>query len=117
MILKDLVKSKDALGRLSSQKLPINIAYRLGKTLDKVFMEIERYEKYRTSLIREIGNVSSETGDIVVPPENIPEFIKQMESLLNEEVSIDIQKIKISEMQDAMVSVEDILLLRYLIEE
>ena len=81
MKLKDLLAGQSALGKLwVNDKLPARTAFRLGKLLRAIGLEFEEFEKQRAKL------------------QNADDAEKQLEELLEEEVSLPEIKISLEDL-------------------
>lgn len=108
MILKlsKIREIESCLRELVEQKLPIRIAYRLSIFIDEINVHLKKIEEMRVILVKKYG-ANTEDGSIVVPPENFEDFKNDFLELLEEEVEIKFEKIKISDAENALISVID----------
>ena len=107
--LFELRNMAPSLRHLADQALPLKISYRLSKFIKKVTEELSSIEQQRIKLVNQFGEKDEEKGITTVSPEKEPEFQKIFTDLLNENVEIDIDPIKISDIENVKLSVADIL--------
>src|SRR6266849_2778635 len=107
--LKQIINAKDALYRLANLKLPIKKAYTITKLINKLEVELNNFNKLHIQLIEKYGDKDHFNGVTTVKDENKEDFTKEYEELGNVEVTIDLNKIELSE--DLEISPLDLLLL------
>jgi hypothetical protein len=73
-----------SLSKLLKEDLPIRMSYRLSKFYEVLIKEMEKVESLRHQLVRRYGEEIDNT--IKVTEENLPEFNKEYNDLLQEEV-------------------------------
>lgn len=103
MKLKKLVESKTALEMLLKSPLPIGIAWELKNLVTEVNPLLSSFEELKNQKIIELGEEQKSNGKVVghtVKPENMEEFIKVTNELLEKEVEISVPQIKIKELKD-----------------
>ena len=115
MKLKELVNLKPSLEKLIVQDLPIKIAYKLSKLVKRLNEEYVIYSKNKNNLFEKYG--TKEKEKITVKPENMKQFKKDLEELLEIEVKMNIDKIKLSDLNTIKISTIDMTNLDILIEE
>lgn len=98
-----------SLGKLLDQDLPIRMAYRMGKLAKTVREELNEFEEARVKLVEKIGEKVEEDGKekISVPKDKMEVFSQELKSLLDEEVDVDFEPIKISDVEDIKLSAID----------
>jgi len=107
----------DVLTNLKDQKLPLKLAYRVSRILDKCNREQTFFENERIKLVRTLG-VEKESGQIEVPDENRETFVEKISTLLEEEVDVQLPMLPLELFPDAIViSTQDMTKLACLIEE
>ena len=120
IVLKNLLLAKPALTRLTALKFPMTTSYRLAKRLRMVAAEIEDYEKKYNEIVTELGTpIEGQPGQIgiaqqVPDPEALAadpgskktianpkwtEFTKRITELQDVPVTLEIEPIKIGELQ------------------
>lgn len=115
--LRTLVESSEALQHLLDEKLPIKTAYKLQRTLRAVLAEVSSFEAARNALVRQLAQAKDAPGPVQVPADKMNEFLKQIDETLSTEVDVDVVRVPLSELGEVQLSVRDVLLLSYLVED
>lgn len=95
LTLGRLKSSEQALVKLSTSTLPINLAYKVSKILKSVSSELTDLEEHRKKLVEKYGRDNGE-GSLVVSADNIDNFINELNPLLEEEIDLPFEKINAS---------------------
>jgi hypothetical protein len=111
--LGKIVASSEPLGKLMQEKMPIATSFRLAKVLKSVQAELETYDETRKKLIEELGV----DGEIKQDSKNFEKFVKEMNNLLAEKVSVKVEKIKSENLSKVEISPSDLLALEWIIDE
>lgn len=128
MKLGQIINSKQALERLLQGVLPIDIAWEIKLFVNKLNPELISFEQIRAGKIKEYGEEvteGEEKGMLKVKKENIDLFVKEINELLDKEITFNIPEIKINRLKEfknkdgeiISISVEDLELLNWLIKE
>lgn len=94
--LKNLVNSQKSLNRIIDQDLPIATAYKLSKLAKAVREELSSIEEARIKLIQKYGEDTE--GSWKVKKENEPKFHEEMAELLDQEVELNCDPIKVADL-------------------
>jgi hypothetical protein len=102
-----------AFQRMAQRKLPMTVAYWLGKRLKKVEKENRQFEELRRALVERLGRKTDKGLEIAPSDANFPEFDKEMKSLLELPVTLDIDPIRLSDLETDKdpVTISDLMLL------
>lgn len=85
--LKEIKLAQEELKRLlTNESINIKASYILSEISDKLISEINKIESFRQELVRKYG-VQME-NQLVVPPENMDKFAKELEDLLSTEIDL-----------------------------
>jgi hypothetical protein len=95
LALGRLKNSEQALIKLSTSTLPINIAYKVSKILKIVSSELTDLEEHRKKLVQKYGS-ENEDGNIIVENQNIDKFVEELNPLLLVEIELPFEKINAS---------------------
>ncbi len=98
--LLSIVNAKTTLEKLAGLSLPIKVAYRVSKILNKVGSEFKDFEDSRIKLIRKYGT-EQEDGNIEVLDENKTKFFDEMNELLGEDIILDIPLLDLDAFPDS----------------
>lgn len=98
--LLTIVNAKPTLEKLAGLSLPIKVAYRVSKILNKVASEFKDFEDSRIKLIRKFGT-EQEGGNIEVLEENKTKFFAEMNELLTEEIELNFPLLDLDSFPDS----------------
>lgn len=99
--LKQVLEGETALAKLSEMKLPIKVSYRIKRIIDKVIPEIKAYNEKRNELFEELGKENEDKTRSILP-ENLETFRAKIKELEEVEVELNFEKIKLTDLGDAM---------------
>jgi hypothetical protein len=114
--LGELKAAISGLNKIVVATLSIKVSYRLSKMITIINNELAHEEQLRQKLVTQYGE-KDDKGNIQVKKENATKFYEDYRKLLEEEVKLNIQSIKLSEIQDVKISAMDILALGKLLED
>jgi hypothetical protein len=112
-----VIAAEDCLGTLSKLKLPAKVAVQLFRMAKVVRGEAEVFHTKRTELMRQMGTERpSETPEekamgpsiLMVPPEHVPEFMKELTELAAIDVEVACEPLPISSLGDIELSMDDL---------
>ena len=120
---KEIVNSIEALKNLSTKELNVKTSFKIAKnikTIDEIsniFIEEKRklVNKYGTKDDKENLKLD-DNGVAEIAKENLSEWNRSYEELLEIENNIEIEKIKLSDL-DIRVSAQELLAIEYMLEE
>ncbi len=94
----EIYNARDPLQKLMEQKFPVKISYGLAKLANKLNPELKAIEDVKNGLIRKYG-ASDEKGNVSVKPEqeNWGKFIDEFAELMETDVEVVFEKVKISD--------------------
>lgn len=99
-----------ALSNLNKQPLTASVAYKFSKITKKIIEELNFFEEKRKELFKKYGEVDPNNPEqLIVREENVVTFKKEMNDLVNLEVSIDFsQPVKLDSLGEVKLSADDI---------
>ncbi len=104
----DIFAAQEPLKKLIEQKFPVMVSYKLAKMIKKLDEPYKLIEETKQGLIKKYGAVDS-TGKLVtrkgdndvdildLSPEREREFLEEFNELMNQEVEIVMDKVKLPE--------------------
>lgn len=114
--IKQIIESKGALDKLlNNDKIPIKTAFILSRFAQNIQGDLVLFEEKRNELIKKFG-IEKENNIYEVLPENLKNYYTELNPLLDLEITIEIPKININDLNNANLSAIDLLLLDYLID-
>jgi len=108
MKLSTIINEQANLAKLLELKLPVKVAYRLNKLNNKFNSEVKFFNDKRNELINELGEKKldaegKETEQIEVKKENLAEFYKKLNEIVEVETEVNYEPISISELGDIVI--------------
>lgn len=107
--LNQIVSSVDGLKALLDVKLPFKISYRISKLVNnKLESELKIYNELRNKLITDLGEKNEDGNYQVKDPKKLEEFTEKMQELLNQEVELDFEPLKVEDIGDAVIESKNV---------
>jgi len=114
--LRKILNSTSSISKLNEVELPIKISFRLS-LLSKNLDYILKIYSDKLNIIFEKYGEKIDNEQIKIKHDNVELFTKEKNELEDEEVDVDVQEIKISEIESIKISAKDMMLLDWLIKE
>ena len=118
-----LINSTEVLQKLAQSELKARIAWQVARTLKAVEEELQTFNETRMTLIHKYGEknddgtlVTDENNNCKIVPEQMPLFNKELTDLLNEEISINANKISIYDIENLDFAPSEMAILEYFID-
>jgi len=100
LTLDKIINVAAALIQISSEKMPVKLAYNIGRNLRLVEPEVKAYEKARIDLIKtKYGKKQKDDDQYEVPPKAIEAFMAEIEELQSVEIDLDLHTVNITEIK------------------
>lgn len=122
MKILQILDSQQGLKNLNETKLPVKVSYKIAKMIDRMQSPLRDYEEKRIALIKKLGKEDKEKNQWEVLPENLAEYQKEMQVLLNTDIRLsysdnnELEKIKLDELGDVSLEPKDLAQLDWLFE-
>lgn len=121
--LEELINGADSLRTLSQKPLKARCAYAVSKILKAAESEMTSFNETRMDLIRKYSQkdengelVTDENGNAHVLPENIEVFTKELNEVLDTEIDISANKVRIDDLEDVKFTPSEMVQLDAFIE-
>lgn len=111
--LKKIYECGTALNSIGQLDFEVKTAYWIGRNADILFREIQQIEKQRIALVKKYG-IEDEKKRVKVPEEKVEDFKKELDSLLDTEIKVDIKPISISSLGDRTMKPADLVALDFM---
>ena len=105
--LEQLVNSAEGLRGLSQKQLKARAAYAVAKILKAADAEMTSFNETRMELIKKYGEKdetgelkSDENGNVHIPDDTLATFSNELQELLDTEVEISANKIKMNDVEN-----------------
>ena len=100
MKMKELVERlAPSMAHSAQAKLPGKVAYRLAKNIRAIQPELDAFNDARNKLMQELGKPSEDGQNYLFEGENGEIFTKEINSLLDMEVTITLMRVSLDELQ------------------
>jgi hypothetical protein len=93
--------AESALRKLVNADLPIKIAFQISSVIDEIDVHLQKFEEFRIDLVQRYGE---KTDNGIEVKNNIEEFNKEINDLLNAEVTDTVQPIDM----DTFLSIDSV---------
>lgn len=123
---RKIVNDANFLGTLTNKQLPIKVSYAIAKNVSKIEKELDIYNKERQKLVDECcikdengNNKIDENNQLKIADENLDDWNKSINELLDIEIEIDIHKFNINDLLNSNLDMtpSELMLIDYMIEE
>ncbi len=114
--LSEIVSATSALNDLASQRLIARAGLQIGRALKVITGELEVYERSRQALVEKFKGVANPQTN-VFDFENKEGFTKEFQELLDTEITLNTDKIKVSDLADCKPTIATMMQLAWLIED
>lgn len=92
----DILNADKALGKLSEERLPVKQSVGLARLIKSLNGEMEIFNEQREKLLIHYGEYKENEGGYEIPKENLEAFRKDFNTLLDSEVELENEKLKIT---------------------
>jgi hypothetical protein len=106
--LAEIKMIEGSLKKVVDKDLPIQLAYRFGKFLKSLNIELQNIEEQRIKLIKKYAVQPQQGQEIKVADGKEPDFYNEFNQLLQQEVNIDFDPIPLAAFGDISLSAIDI---------
>jgi len=105
-----------SLKSLVKKEMPAAVSYQLAKFIKKMSEELIIVEEQRIKLVKKYSVAEDDTEQsTMVAPEHQEQFMKEFSDLLEQEVEIDFEPVKLSSLGDIVISPVDLVKLEKII--
>jgi len=116
--LKQIKDSQQTLNKVLAQPLSVQTAYRIRKLAKPLKEELANIEEVRFDLIKKFGEKIKKTGSYQVPVKKINDFMKEFNEFLETETDLgDVELIKLVDLENMKLSVNELISFEYLLME
>ena len=103
----ELVNSTEALQKLSQKELKAKLAWQVSKLLKAADKELQEFNEARMNLIKKYGEkdengelITDDKGNCKIPEEVTVDFSNELNDLVEAEIEINANKIKIDDLEN-----------------
>lgn len=112
--LSTIINSIEPLKKLSLQELPVAISFYLSGLYQELDKHIKLFEEQRINLLKKYGSTDDQ-GNLFIDEANNTNtelYLQELKELLDCEVEIAYEKIKIEKLGEIKISVQDMITLK-----
>ncbi len=113
--LNTLLNAKQAIEKLMKQDLPVMVSFKISQFVKRYNREYTVFIEKKKKLFEEYGE--EKDGQFTIKKENSEQFNEDIEKLLDIEVTLEVEKIKLISLATIKLSPMDLNNLEILIEE
>jgi hypothetical protein len=114
--LGELKNAEMVLSKLAQAQLPMKTSFSIAKLIRASSEDLKDFEGKRIVLVKKYGD-QKEDGNVQVKPENIEAFLNEMRELTDITLNIDVERIKLSDLQSLQFSAIELSALEPFIED
>lgn len=122
--MSDLLNATETLQKLSQKELKAKLALSIARVLKEAEREIQNFNEIRMNLINKYGEkddqgelITDDKGNCKIPPEGIDTFTKELNELVNTDLEINANKLKLSDIESLDFTPGDMAVLEAFIDE
>lgn len=116
LTIKDILEATPIFKKVTAFSLPAKVSYNIMRNMKKIEHEIKPFEESRLQLVRKYGK-EGEDGKTTVLEENLEAFYKDVASLLDEEIDVDIRSVKIDQLEGVKLTPNEIQFIDFMFEK
>ena len=121
--IADIINGTEVLRKLAQADFKAKTAWQIARLLKAAEAEVQGFQETRNSLVNKYGE-KNENGELVVDeknnykfePENLEAFVNEFNDLVESEVEINANKLKIEQVEEADFTPSDMVALEPFIE-
>lgn len=113
---KDIFVLYETLMKIKDSKVPVTTGFAIVRNIKALAPEYESIMEMRNSIIRSYGEDLG-NGQISVPDDKLAAANAELNKVLDTEVEVNLTKLKLSQLENLELSIEDIEKLYPIIEE
>jgi len=110
----DILNANEGLKKIASLPINIKVSYQLMRLGNKISDELKVFDDKRKELLNKYGEINE--GNWKVKEENMTDFTKDINDILEEDVDIEFEPISLDNLGDVKISLADLNLLKAFIK-
>lgn len=116
LTIKQVIEAAPVLKKITSFSMPAKASYNIMRNMRKIEQEIKPFEESRLQLVHKYGK-ETEPGKVTVAEENLEAFYKDVASLLDEEIEVDIRPVKIDQLNEVKLTPNEMQFIDFIIDK
>ena len=104
--INDMLNSQNVFREIANMPIKMRTSFAIARIIRNLETELETFEKTRQELIQMYGEKNddgslkiNEDGNIIIASENIEKYNNEIQDLLNEEITIAAEPLRIEDME------------------
>jgi len=115
--IREVLEAAPVLKKITVFSLPVKVSYNIMRNMKKIEHELKPFEQSRLNLVEKYGKESEDGGKVTVADENLQSFYKDVASLLEEEVEVDLRLIKVEQLEEVKLTPNEIQCIDFIFEK
>lgn len=118
-----LVESTPLIADVSRKQLPVKVSYTISRNMDKIDEALKPYNTERRKLLEKYGEkdktgkLAEKDNTIQLDKSRIGDFKKDIDTLLDIEINLDIRKFKLADIGDVNFSAAELRAIGFMIDD
>ena len=107
LTIGDLVNSTEALQKLADKQLKAKLAWQVARLLKMIDAELQSFNDTRMNLVKKYGEkdetgslITDDKGNCKILPDLVNEFSKELKELVDTEIELNSNKLKIEDLEN-----------------
>ena len=117
LTVKDVFDINQGLMDLAEKELPIGVAFNIQLTHRKITEEVKTAENLRNKIVQKYKEKDLKNGRVQLKEDKLDEFNKEMDELMKQKVNVNINKIKIHDLESITVAPKTLGLIHTILED
>ena len=113
--ISEILGSEAALSMLSAQKLPASAAFKIARLIKAIREEMTTINESRVEIANRYGEhdesgklkIDPDKGSVSIPQEKLNDFVREMEELLMQKISLNASPIPVSTLDNTEMTPQE----------
>ena len=121
--ISDIVNSTETLQKLAQKDFKAKLAWQIARLLKQAEAEVQEFNTTRMTLINKYGDkdeagqlITDERGNCKISPENMELFSTELNDLIQNEIELNANPLKISDLEELDFTPSDMAMLEPFID-
>ena len=112
-----LINSQEIIQNLSKGKFKAKVTWRLTGIIKSMEEYVNKFHDIRNDLIKKYGEDVDGVVSVNPDSENFKNFITELNEVAEEDITLNVKKISIDDIEDFEITIEDLIKIDWLISE
>lgn len=114
--IREILEAAPILKKVTNFSLPVKASYNIMRNMKKIEQELRPFEESRLQLVRKHGK-EDEDGKVSVTEKKLEDFYKDVSSLLEEDIEVDIRTVKIEQLEEIKLTPSEVQCIDFILEK